>query len=137
MLSRMKIFRTSFLASLLGTLLLTMAISASAQEAPKKASEKAEKSVVKLMVENNNYLDMHIYGMRDGFYRSLGVVTGLGKAELTIPETLLTPGSDFQILADPIGGTLSYQTEAIVMGTGKEVDLTIQNNLALSSFIIR
>jgi len=137
MLSRMKVFRTSFLASLLGTLLLAVAISASAQEAPKKASEKAEKSVIKLMVENNNYLDMHIYGMRDGYYRSLGVVTGLSKAELTIPETLLTPGSDFQILADPIGGTLSYQTEAIVMGTGTEVDLTIQNNLALSSFIIR
>jgi len=133
MLSRMKIFRTSFLASLLGILLLTVAIAASAQEAPKKA----EKSVIKLMVENNNYLDMHIYGMRDGYYRSLGIVTGLSKAELTIPETLLIPGSDFQILADPIGGTLSYQTEAIVMGTGTEVDLTIQNNLALSSFIIR
>jgi len=137
MLSRRKIFRTSFLASMLGTLLLTVAISASAQEAPKKASEKSEKSVIKLVVENNNYLDMHIYGMRDGFYRSLGVVTGLSKAELTIPETLLTPGSDFQILADPIGGTLSYHTEAIVMGTGKEVDLTIQNDLALSSFTLR
>ena len=97
----------------------------------------ADKDAIKLVVENNNFLDMHVYGMRDGYYRSLGMVTGLSKAEFTIPESLTIPGGDFQILADPIGGTLSYQTDAIVLGTSKEVDLTIQNDLALSSFVLR
>jgi len=137
MLSRMKIFRSSFLASAFGALLLALAVSASAQESPRKAADKPDKDAIKLVVENNNFLDMHVYGMRDGYYRSLGMVTGLSKAEFTIPESLTIPGGDFQILADPIGGTLSYQTDAIVLGTSKRVDLTIQNDLALSSFVLR
>ena len=137
MRSRMNLFRTSYRASALGALLLTVAVSASAQEAPKKVASKPEKEVVKLVVENNNYLDIHVYGMRDGYYRSLGVVTGLSKGEFTIPETLMNPGGDFQILADPIGGTLSYQTDPIVISTSKEVDLVLQGNLGLSYFTLR
>ena len=137
MLSRMKITRTSFLTSAFGALLLALAVSASAQEAPKKVAAKPEKEAVKLVVENNNYLDIHVYGMRDGYYRSLGMVMGLSKAEFTIPETLMNPGGDFQILADPIGGTLSYQTDPIVISTSKEIDLVIQNSLAQSYFTLR
>ncbi|MGW8268510.1 MAG: hypothetical protein ACWGSQ_19240 [Longimicrobiales bacterium] len=137
MLSRTRIARTSFLPMALGVLFLTLAGPASAQEAPKKVASKPDKDAVKLVVENNNYLDMHVYGMRDGYYRSLGMVTGLSKAEFTIPESLTLPGGDFQILADPIGGTLSYQTDPIVISTSKEIDLLIQNNLALSSFTLR
>jgi hypothetical protein len=136
MLSHMKTTRTSFLAFALGALLLTAAVSATAQEAP-KATDHAGREAVKLVVKNNNYLDVHIYGMRDGYYRSLGMVTGLSKAEFTIPETLMIPGGDFQILADPIGGTLSYLTDPIVIGTSKEVDLLIQSDLAMSSFALR
>jgi len=137
MLSRMKIPRTSFLASALGALLLTLAVSASAQEAPKKMADRSVREGIKLVVENNNYLDMHVYGMREGYYRSLGMVTGLSKAEFMIPESLTIPGGDFQILADPIGGTLSYQTDPIVISNGEEIDLLIQNNLALSSVTLR
>jgi hypothetical protein len=133
----MKISRSLFRGSTLGALFLALAVSASAQETPKKPSDKSDGNAIKLMVENNNYLDMHVYGMRDGYYRSLGVVTGLSKAELTIPETLTIPGGTFQILADPIGGTMSYLTDPIILGIGKEVDLTIQNSLELSSFTVR
>lgn len=132
-----KVFRTSSLASALGALLLALAVSASAQEAPKTPSGTTDRSTITLMVENNNFLEVHVYGMRDGYFRSLGTVTGLSKAKLTIPETLTTPGADFRILADPIGGTLSYLTDPIVMGTGQEVELRIQNDLALSYFTIR
>jgi hypothetical protein len=137
MRTRMKISRSLFRGSALGALLLALAVSASAQETPKKASDKSDGSAIKLMVENNNYLDMHLYGMRNGYYSSIGVVTGLSKAELIIPETLTTPGGEFQILADPIGGTVSYLTDPIILGTSREVDLTIQNALELSSFTIR
>lgn len=137
MFSRMRITRASFLPSALGVLFLTLAASASAQETPKKVASKPDKEAIKLVVENNNYLDMHVYGMRDGYYRSLGMVTGLSTAEFTIPESLALPGGDFQILADPIGGTLSYQTDPIVISTSKEIDLLIQNNLALSSFTLK
>lgn len=137
MRSRISIFGSLPRVSALTVLFLALASSASAQEAPKKVAEKSHRETIKLEVENNNYLDMHIYGVRDGYFRSLGVVTGLTSEELTIPETLTLPGAEFQILADPIGGTVSYLTDPIVLGTGKEVDLTVQNDLALSSFSVR
>jgi hypothetical protein len=137
MRSRIGIFGTLSRVSALTVFFLAMASSVSAQEAPKKVAEKSHKETIKLEVENNNFLDMHIYGVRDGYFRSLGVVTGLTSEELTIPETLTLPGAEFQILADPIGGTLSYLSDPIVLGTGKEVDLTVQNDLALSSYVVR
>ena len=65
------------------------------------------------------------------------MVTGLSKGEFTLPETLMNPGGDFQILADPIGGTLSYQTDPIVISTSREVDLVLQGNLGLFYFTLR
>jgi hypothetical protein len=137
MRTRIGIFGSMARVSALTVFFLALASSASAQEAPKKVAEKSHKETITLEVENNNYLDMHIYGVRDGYFRSLGVVTGLTSEALTIPETLTLPGAEFQILADPIGGTLSYLTDPIVLGTGKEVDLTVQSDLALSSYSVR
>jgi hypothetical protein len=133
----MKIHRILLQVAVLGALLLSSAVLASAQETPKTPSEIPHREVTKLVVENNNFLDVHIYGMRNGYYRSLGTVTGLSKAELTIPESLTIPGADFEILADPIGSNLSYQTGPILLGTSREVDLTIQGDLALSSFMVK
>ena len=123
--------------SVMAILLLTLAGSVSAQEAPKKPSETPKRALVKLMVENNNYQDIHVYGVRDGFSVSLGMVSGLSKAELEIPEMLTTTGEPFEILAHPIGGNLSYQTDPIILGSSKEVVLLVENALSLSSFFLR
>ena len=137
MCSHVKGFRSLVRGSAVGALLLALAASASAQEAPKKAPDSSARNGIKLVVQNNNYLDMHLYWMRDGAYHSLGTVTGLSKAELTIPETLAIPGRDFQLLADPIGDPLSYLTDPIIVVQGQEVDLSIEADLALTSFTVR
>lgn len=137
MTSRMRVSKVLFPASLFGALFLTLAVTASGQEVPKKPAEKPKREVIKLVVENNNFLDMHVYAMRDEVYRSLGVVTGLSQAELTIPELMTTPGADFEILADPIGSNLSYQTGPILMGSSRELHLILQGDLALSTFFVR
>jgi hypothetical protein len=137
MYSHMKSSRSLVRGSAVAALLLALAGSASAQEAPKKAPDNSPRNGIKLVVENHNYLDMHLYWMRDGAYHSLGMVTGLSKEELTIPEDLAIPGRDFQILADPIGDPLSYLTDPIIVVLGQEVDLNIEADLALTSFTIR
>jgi hypothetical protein len=123
--------------SVMAIFLLTLAGSVSAQEAPKKPTETPKREQVKLMVENNNYLDVHVYGVRNGYSVSLGMVSGLSKAELKIPDMLTATGEPFEILAHPIGGNLSYQTDPIILGSSKEVVLLVENALSLSSFLLR
>lgn len=43
------------------------------------------KNTADLLVENNNWLDAHVYLVRDGMLTSLGFVGGLTKERLTLP----------------------------------------------------
>lgn len=89
-----------------------------------------------LSVENNNWLDLHLYLVRDGMLTSLGFMNGPGKAEFDLPSTVAMPGSDVQILVLPIGGTESYLTQAVVANPWDTVNLVVQNNLALSTMAV-
>jgi len=137
MFSNHKILRGMTRASLAGALSLMLAASASAQVWPEEPAEQTAKDAVKLKVENLDYWDMHVYMMRDGYYRSLGVVPGLGTGEFSIPAYMALPGGDFEILADPVGSNLSYQTGPIEIGTAAELDVTLQSNLTLSSYTLK
>ena len=137
MLSRRKVLHGLTRASLVGVFLLVLTASVSAQEAPKKPSDKSKSDDVKLVVENNNYWDIHVYALRAGIYRSLGVVPGLGQADFKIPHDLTVTGGDFQILADPIGQRISYLSGPIVLGTANEIDLMLQSDLPMSSFMLK
>ena len=124
-------------ASLGGALLLVLAVSASAQDLPKNQTEDNARAPIKVKVQNLDYWDMHVYAMRDGYYRSLGLVPGLGTAEFSIPEYMAIPGGDFEILADPVGSNLSYQTGPIEFGNAAELDVILQSNLTLSSYTLK
>jgi hypothetical protein len=107
------------------------------QETQQKPLVKTKGEDIRLVVENDNYLDTHIYAMQGGLYRSLGIVTGLSTAELKVPQYLAMGGTDFQIVADPIGSSLSYMSGPIVIGSANEIDLTVAANLAFSSYMLR
>ena len=82
-------------------------------------------------MQNNAYLDMHIYVVRSGQTRSLGMATGLSEATLTLPrQTVL---SEIQILADPIGGSQSYVTPFLYAYPGDRIRVIIRNLLSLST----
>ena len=61
------------------------------------------------------------------------MVTGLSKAELAIPRFMTSAGVDFEILANPIGSNLSFATGPILFGSAREIDLTIESDLEMSS----
>ena len=137
MLPRTRTLRGLTQAALAGALILVSAASVSAQQAQSKESGKSKRNEVTLAVQNDNYWDMHVYAMRDGAYWSLGFAPGLSHAKFTIPEFMTAPTSDFQILAKPVGSNVSYMTGPILMGTANEIDLTLQNDLVFSSFLLR
>ena len=85
-----------------------------------------------LVVQNNNWLDAHVYLVRGGMRTSLGFMTALDEREFELPSWATLPGNDVQILIHLIGG-VSYLTPAVIVYPGDVVELVVRNNLALSS----
>lgn len=104
--------------------------------APAHAADKARTPSAVLEVQNNNWLDVHLYMVRDGMLTSLGFMNGPGSAEFDLPSPATVAGADVQLLVLPIGGTRSYLSPTLVISPGDVVDLSIENNLALSSVTI-
>ena len=85
-----------------------------------------------LVVQNNNWLDAHVYLVRGSMRTSLGFMTALEEREFELPSWATLPGDDVQILVHLIGG-VSYLTPAVNVYPGDVVELVVQNNLGLSS----
>ena len=90
---------------------------------------------VELVVQNNNWLDAHVYLVRGSVRTSLGFMTALGKREFELPSWATLPGNDVRILVHLIGG-VSYLTPVVNVYPGDVVELVVQNNLALSSTVV-
>lgn len=84
-------------------------------------------------VENNNWATMTVYAMRGASRHRLGMVTSMNKARFRIPSSLMAGGQELRLMADPIGSSQVYVTEAIQVRPGERVELTLQNHLAISS----
>ncbi len=123
--------------SMVAASLVTMAAGPSvllAQELPLEhvSVDRAEADAV-VRVTNHNWLDMHVYVIRDGGQRlSIGTVGSLQSAELALPFRALDPGARVQLVADPVGSRGVYVSPEIVASPADDVILTIQNSLALS-----
>ena len=94
----------------------------------------SQDSPVQIAVENNAYLDMHVYVIYSGgLSRSLGMVTGLSKRTLVIPRQVIHTHSEIQLFADPIGGNQGYLSETMFASPGERIRFTIQNLPGLST----
>ena len=89
---------------------------------------------VEVRVENNAYLDMHIYVVYGaGQQRSLGMVTGLTRRTLVVPNQVIQTLSGIQLFADPIGSSRGFMSQPILAYPGQRIRFTIQNLLSLST----
>lgn len=134
---------TTLTTVLLAATLTTMAPSAlSARSVPNPLAPSHDSAMARvklpplLSVQNDNWLDVHVYAVRDGEPYSLGVVTGPGETVFDLPAMMTTPGARVQILALPIGGTADYLSPEIDINPGDVVKLSIANALPLSNVIV-
>lgn len=100
------------------------------------ATAKAKAALPTLKVENNNWLDVRVYLVRDGESIPLGMVTGPGTTEFRLPGMATLAGSDTQLLVLPIGGFDDYLSPILAVNPGDRVHLTVENDLALSSVVV-
>lgn len=89
-----------------------------------------------LVVENNNWQEMVIYLVRGSLRSRIGSVPSLSTGKFTIPVSLTGGFGDLRVMADPIGSTRTYTSPVINIVPGSQVELTLQNNLAVSYFSV-
>lgn len=131
-------------ASIVAASLVAAAAGSSALMAQEPAQEQLEADhaapggVALVRVTNHNWLDMHVYVIRDGGQRqSIGVVESFRTSELTLPPGALDAGARVQLVADPIGARGVYVSPEILAGPSDDVILTIQNSLPLSVMTVQ
>ncbi len=130
-----KVMSTAILAGALTAMSPGPLWAQATDNAPTENAVAERKAHAKLVVQNNNWLDAHVYLVRGSMRTSLGFMTALGKREFELPSWATLPGNDVQILVHLIGG-VSYLTPVVNVYPGDVVKLMVENDLALSSTVV-
>ena len=76
-------------------------------------------------VNNQGFLDMTVYVLRNSQRVRLGIATGSSKTRFTIPPDVVSGISTLRFIADPIGGRRNSVSEEITVVPGDTVGLLI------------
>ena len=119
--------------------LLTIAMLASAAACARSARPGNESStlqgVTTARITNNNWLDVNVYAARAGSRLRLGMVGGQNTEVFRLPRHFVD-ARGVQILIDPIGSPQSYQTELISVAPGQQIDVVVQQRIAMSHYSV-
>jgi hypothetical protein len=88
-----------------------------------------------VVVKNRYRLDVNIYAVYMSTRQYLGIVTTNRTLEFAIRGNIAV-ATNFRVLADPIGGSGSYVTDAMLLRKGDVVEVTVQDPLAQSYYSI-
>ena len=99
-------------------------------------TERVGPSDVRLEVDNQNYLDVVVFGLQDHTTTRIGSVTGLSSATFTIPHRLLVLGR-VRLLVDPVGSPVAYLTDEVMVNPGDILELRVASVIRMSSWSVR
>jgi hypothetical protein len=88
-----------------------------------------------VVVKNRYRLDVNVYALYMSTRKFLGVVTTNRTMEYAVRGNVAV-GSNFRVLADPIGGRGSYVTDEILVRKGDVVEVTVQDPLIQSYYSV-
>jgi len=91
---------------------------------------------VTVEVDNQNYLDVVVFALRDGTSARLGDVSGLMRGTFDVPDHLIVVGT-VRLLVDPVGSPQAYLTDPILVSPGDIVELRVAGVIGMSSWSVR
>lgn len=103
---------------------------------PADAPSRAWSEPATVKVQNFNWQDVVVYVVQSSQRVRLGMVTSMSTGKFRLPDRFLASAGDIRLLADPIGSPSGWTTEGIRVHSGQEVELSVQNSLALSSVAV-
>ena len=86
-------------------------------------------------ITNNGWLDVNVYATRAGDRQRLGTVSGQDTEVFELPRSFIA-ARGLQILIDQIGSPQTYQTDLIPAGPGQQIDVVVQQRLAMSHYSV-
>ncbi len=108
------------------TLILALALASTACARNARPSAPGDDAVTVLRVENNGFLDLDVFVLRDvGDRLRLGFVNGNSTADLRIPRALVVGTGSLRFIAAPVGGRGAGVSEQITVSPGDTVVMTI------------
>ncbi len=99
-------------------------------------AETQQPHTVGLVVKNDNYTEMDVYAVSDGLPTRIGTVTGLTTRSFWINDSYVG-GTDFRVVATPVGGNGRASTGPILAATGQTIYFNINSMLRASTVSIR
>lgn len=84
-------------------------------------------------ITNNAWLDVNVYASRAGARQRLGTVTGQKTEVFELPRSFVE-ARGVSIFIDAIGSPQTYQTDVIPAGPGQQIDVVVQQRLAMSHY---
>jgi hypothetical protein len=94
----------------------------------KRGSASPQNEPTILQVDNQGFLDMTVYAIRNSQRVRLGSATGNSKTNLTIPSDIVFGLTPLRFIADPIGGNRASVSQEITVAPGDTVVMTIPPN---------
>jgi len=89
-----------------------------------------------LVVENNKWLDVNVYAVRNGTRHRLGTVTSLQTERFRLPSWVTTGAAEVRLLIDPVGSEQVHLTEPILLTEGSRIVFKVADYLPLSAYSV-
>ena len=86
-------------------------------------------------ITNNGWLDVNVYASRSGSRQRLGTVTGQNTQVFELPRSFVE-ARGVRIFIDAIGSPQTYQTDVIPAGPGQQIDVVVEQRLAMSHYSV-
>lgn len=86
-------------------------------------------------ITNHGWLDVNVYASRSGSRQRLGTVTSQNSAVFELPRNFIE-ARGLRIFIDAIGSPQTYQTDLISAGPGQQIDVVVQQRLAMSHYSV-
>jgi hypothetical protein len=90
-----------------------------------------------LKVSNYNWMDVVVYAAQGNSRVRLGQVTSMSSTSFRLPARMVANSvQSVRLMVDPVGSTEGWQTEAISIRAGQQVQFNVQNSLSYSSVLV-
>ena len=116
----------------MSVLALAMGCARSGRSAPDVA---AFTEIATARITNHGWLDVNVYASRFGTRHRLGTVTGQNTQVFELPRSFVEARA-VRIFIDAIGSPETYQTDVIPAGPGHQIDVVVQQSLAMSHYSV-
>lgn len=117
-------------------LMAVIAVAGCATNAGRAALERPQVAEVPVVVENHHWNDVTVYRVQGGQRIRLGTVPAMSTRSFDLGGGL-NPGRQVRLEADPLGGMRGQRSNPVQVQVGDELHWVLENELVLSSLVVR